>query len=92
MSNIVVDSLVRKFNGLTAVDGISFAVEPGEVMGFLGPNGAGKSTTINILCTLLKPTSGTAFVAGHDCVSEPDLVRRSIGIIFHHHKHPLHPA
>ena len=82
MSNIVVESLVKKFNGLTAVDGISFSVEPGEVFGFLGPNGAGKSTTINILCTLLKPTSGRASVAGHDCLAEPDAVRQSIGIIF----------
>jgi len=82
MSNIVVDSLVKKFGTLTAVDGVSFAVEPGEVFGFLGPNGAGKSTTINILCTLLAPTSGQAFVGGFDCVREPDEVRRSIGIIF----------
>jgi ABC-2 type transport system ATP-binding protein len=82
MSNISVDSLTKKFDGLTAVDGISFGVEPGEVFGFLGPNGAGKSTTINILCTLLKPTSGSASVAGFDCVREPDAVRRSIGIIF----------
>jgi ABC-2 type transport system ATP-binding protein len=82
MSNIVVDSLVKKFGSLTAVDGISFAVEPGEVFGFLGPNGAGKSTTINILCTLLAPTSGQASVGGFDCVREPDDVRRSIGIIF----------
>lgn len=82
MSNIVVDSLVKKFGSLTAVDGISFAVEPGEVFGFLGPNGAGKSTTINILCTLLAPTSGQASVGGFDCMREPDDVRRSIGIIF----------
>jgi ABC-2 type transport system ATP-binding protein len=82
MSNIVVESLVKKFNGLTAVNGISFSVEPGEVFGFLGPNGAGKSTTINILCTLLAPTSGRAKVAGYDCLSAPDSVRQSIGIIF----------
>jgi len=82
MSNISVDSLVKKFNGLTAVNGITFSVEPGEVFGFLGPNGAGKSTTINMLCTLLAPTSGQASVGGHDCVREPDAVRQSIGIIF----------
>jgi len=82
MSNITVERLTKKFNGLTAVDGISFSVEPGEVFGFLGPNGAGKSTTINILCTLLSPTSGQASVAGFDCVRQPDLVRQSIGIIF----------
>src|SRR5512143_3731238 len=82
MSNIIVDSLAKKYDGLTAVDGISFSVEPGEVFGFLGPNGAGKSTTIGILCTLLAPTAGKASVAGYDCVREPDQVRRSIGIIF----------
>jgi ABC-2 type transport system ATP-binding protein len=82
MSNIIVDSLVKKFDGLAAVDGVSFEVGPGEVFGFLGPNGAGKSTTIGILCTLLAPTAGKASVAGYDCVSEPDKVRRSIGIIF----------
>ena len=82
MSNITVNSLVRKFGPVTAVDGISFNVEPGEVFGFLGPNGAGKSTTISILCTLLAPTSGTASVGGFDCVRDADAVRRSIGIIF----------
>ena len=64
------------------MDGVSFAVEPGEVFGFLGPNGAGKSTTISMLCTLLTPTSGRAVVAGHDCAKEPDKVRASVGIIF----------
>ncbi len=82
MSNITVNSLVRKFGAVTAVDGISFSVEPGEVFGFLGPNGAGKSTTISILCTLLAPTSGEASVGGFDCVRDADAVRRSIGIIF----------
>jgi ABC-2 type transport system ATP-binding protein len=82
MSSIEVSSLVKDFTGVRAVDGVSFAVEPGEVFGFLGPNGAGKSTTINILCTLMSPTSGSASVAGFDCVKSPDDVRRSIGIIF----------
>jgi len=82
MSNITVNSLVKKYGTLTAVDGITFSVEPGEIFGFLGPNGAGKSTTINMLCTLLTPTSGSASVAGHDCVLEPDAVRQSVGIIF----------
>jgi ABC-2 type transport system ATP-binding protein len=82
VSNITVDALVKKYGNLTAVDGITFSVEPGEVFGFLGPNGAGKSTTINMLCTLLTPTSGRASVAGHDCVREPDAVRQSVGIIF----------
>ncbi len=82
MSNISVNSLVKKYGSLTAVDGISFDVAPGEVFGFLGPNGAGKSTTISILCTLLSPTKGRASVGGFDCVRDADSVRRSIGIIF----------
>ena len=75
-------SLVRKFGDFTAVDGVDFEVQPGEIFGFLGPNGAGKSTTINMLCTMLKPTSGTARINGHDVVSDPSGVRQSIGIIF----------
>jgi ABC-2 type transport system ATP-binding protein len=57
-------------------------VRPGEVFGFLGPNGAGKSTTINMLCTLLRPSGGRARVAGHDVVAERDSVRRNIGLVF----------
>jgi len=64
------------------VDGISFALEKGEILGFLGPNGAGKTTTLNMLSTLLRPTSGTATVNGHDIIEEPDAVRRSIGFVF----------
>jgi len=79
---IRVENLTRKFNGLTAVDTISFSVSQGEVFGFLGPNGAGKTTTINMLCTLLRPTSGSAFVSCCDVVREPNRVRKEIGIIF----------
>ncbi len=79
---IKVENLTRKFNGLTAVDGISFEVKKGEIFGFLGPNGAGKTTTINMLCTLLRPTSGTAEVACCDIIKDPNRVRREIGIIF----------
>ncbi|MGC4192488.1 MAG: ATP-binding cassette domain-containing protein [Thermomicrobiales bacterium] len=79
---IEVEHLVRKFEDFTAVDDLSFSVAPGEVFGFLGPNGAGKSTTIKMLCTLLKPTSGTARIDGHDVVKDPAGVRNSIGIIF----------
>ena len=61
---------------------MSFTVAPGEVFGFLGPNGAGKSTTINMLCTLAKPTSGTARVSGFDVVAQRDDVRRHIGLVF----------
>lgn len=82
MTIIRVENLTKRFGPITAVDGISFDVEEGTIFGFLGPNGAGKTTTINILCTLLLPTSGTAFINGHDCVKEPSEVRRSIGIVF----------
>ena len=82
MSLITVDNLTKKFKTLTAVDGISFDVQEGEVFGFLGPNGAGKTTTISILCTLLSPSSGTAAIAGFDCTKDSDRVRAAIGIIF----------
>ncbi len=82
MPIITVNNLTKQFKPLTAVDGISFSVEEGEVFGFLGPNGAGKTTTISILCTLISPTSGTAGIAGFDCASDPDRVRTSIGLIF----------
>jgi ABC-2 type transport system ATP-binding protein len=73
--------LTKEFNGLVAVDRVNFSVERGEIFGFLGPNGAGKTTTINMLCTLLTPTSGTAIVNGFDIIEEPHEVRRSIGIV-----------
>ena len=79
---IEVKNLTKKFNGLTAVDHISFEVKKGELFGLLGPNGAGKTTTINMLSTLLTPTSGCAKVCGYDIVKERDEVRRNIGIVF----------
>ena len=79
---IAVHDLVKHFGDVEAVRGVEFAVPPGEVFGFLGPNGAGKTTTIHMLCTLAKPTSGWATVAGHDIVSERDDVRRNIGLVF----------
>jgi ABC-2 type transport system ATP-binding protein len=82
MSVITVENLVKKFGAITAVDGISFEVEEKTIFGFLGPNGAGKTTTINILCTLLAPTSGSAYLNGHDCYTESSEVRKSIGIVF----------
>ncbi len=83
MSEIIrVENLVKKFGDITAVNGVSFTVKEGEIFGFLGPNGAGKTTTISILCTLLAPTSGRAWVNGHDVIKEPDAVRRSIGLVF----------
>ena len=82
MNVIEVKNLTRAFGELKAVDDISFDVGEGEIFAFLGPNGAGKSTTIKMLTTLLKPTSGTIRVNGHDPVTEPDAVRRSFGIVF----------
>jgi len=79
---ITVENLVKRYGEFEAVKGVSFDVAQGEVFGFLGPNGAGKSTTINMLCTLTKPTSGRALVAGHDIVTERDDVRRNIGLVF----------
>lgn len=64
-----------------AVDGLSFACRPGEVLGLLGPNGAGKTTTLRILATILQPTSGGATIAGHDVVRDPDGVRRHLGYV-----------
>lgn len=77
---IVAEGLVRRFGTIEAVAGVDLEVKPGEVFGFLGPNGAGKSTTVRMLTTLLRPTAGTARVAGHDVVREADAVRRSIGV------------
>jgi len=82
MPIIEVENLVKKYGPLTAVDGVSFDVNEGEIFGFLGPNGAGKTTTINVLCTLLRPTSGQARVNGYDVVSQQSQVRSSIGLIF----------
>jgi ABC-2 type transport system ATP-binding protein len=79
---IEVRELVKHYGEIQAVRGVSFEVASGEVFGFLGPNGAGKSTTINMLCTLVRPTAGRARVAGHDVVSERDEVRRNIGLVF----------
>ena len=75
-------SLEKRFGAIEAVCGIDLEVRKGEIFGFLGPNGAGKSTTINILCTLLKPTSGTASVAGFDVARKPNEVRQRLGLVF----------
>ena len=82
MKAVSVRDLVKEFGSLRAVDGISFDVRRGEIFGFLGPNGAGKTTTINILVTLMRPTSGEAYVAGYNVVEEPVKVRERIGIVF----------
>jgi ABC-2 type transport system ATP-binding protein len=81
MNAIDVQNIVKKFGDFTAVKGISFAVEEGEIFGLLGPNGAGKSTLIRMMVTLLPPTSGTAVINGFDVVKQSDGVRQSIGVI-----------
>src|SRR3954451_22983547 len=73
--------LVKHFDQTKAVDGVSFAVPEGSVLGLLGPNGAGKTTTVRMLTTLSKPTSGTGRVAGYDVLQQPEMVRRSMGLI-----------
>src|SRR5262245_13768414 len=83
---IVVKNLTKSFRDLRrgivhAVDRVSFDARAGEVFGLLGPNGAGKTTTMRILCTVLKPTSGTAHVAGFDVVTQPNDVRQHIGFM-----------
>ena len=83
MNNIIeVKNLTKKFNGLTAVDHVSFGVKKGEIFGFLGPNGAGKSTTINMLSTILSPTEGEAIINKFNVLSQKDEVRKSIGLVF----------
>src|SRR5436309_11758269 len=81
-----VENLTKSFRDLRrgqvlAVDDVSFEARPGEIFGLLGPNGAGKTTTMRILCTVLRPTAGTATIAGHDVATEPDKVRQKIGFL-----------
>ncbi|MCM2332881.1 MAG: ABC transporter ATP-binding protein [Anaeromyxobacteraceae bacterium] len=76
---ITARDLTRRFGAFTAVDRVSFEVEPGEIFGYLGANGAGKSTTIRMLIGLLRPTSGQGTVAGHDVATRPDAVKEAIG-------------
>ena len=74
-------NLTKKFNGVTAVDHVSFNVKEGEIFGLLGPNGAGKSTTIRMLCTLSTPTEGTATIGNHDIVKNDSKVRELVGLV-----------
>ncbi len=78
---IEVESLTKRYGRTTAVDGVSFRVEKGEVLGFLGPNGAGKTTTMRILTCYLPPTEGTARVAGYDVFKQPLEVKRRVGYL-----------
>lgn len=82
MNSIEVERLSRNFGPLKAVESVSFDVPQGEIFAFLGPNGAGKTTTINMLCTLLAPTSGRAAVNGYDVATQRREVRNSIGLVF----------
>src|SRR5882724_11793459 len=81
MADIEVRDITKKFGDFTAVDGVSFSVEHGEIFALLGPNGAGKSTLIRMLTTLIPATSGSAKIIGHDVVKEADAVRHVIGVI-----------
>jgi len=77
---IVIDNITKKFEDVTAVDGLSLTVEKGELFGFLGPNGSGKTTTINMLCGLLEPTTGSAKICGYDIRKETNNVKELIGV------------
>ena len=81
MNMIEVEKLTKRFGNFTAVDNVSFQVGKGQIFGFLGPNGAGKTTVIRMLCTLLRPTEGSATVAGFDILKQPDKVREHIGLV-----------
>lgn len=82
MNAIEIRNLTKRFNGFTAVDGVSLDIKEGEIFGLLGPNGAGKTTTISMLSTILTPTSGSAIVWNHGITKEKDSVRKAIGIVF----------
>ena len=79
---IKVENITKQFGTFKAVNDVSFEVEKGEIFGLLGENGAGKTTTLRMLATMLKPTKGTASMAGFDIISEPEKVRSEIGILF----------
>ena len=77
-----VENLTQKFKKVTAVDNVSFEVNPGEIIGLLGENGAGKTTTLRMLATMLKPTSGNATIDGYNIIDNPNKIRERIGILF----------
>ena len=82
---IVAEQLTKRFEHYLAVAGVSFTVQPGQVLVFLGPNGAGKTTTVRMLSSMLRPTSGSASVAGFDVEHQPDEVRARVGVLTEQH-------
>jgi ABC-2 type transport system ATP-binding protein len=78
---IEVDALTRRYGDFTAVDGLSFAVAPGEVVGLVGPNGAGKTTTLRCLVGIIRPTSGSVRIAGHDLLHEPVAAKAALAFV-----------
>jgi ABC-2 type transport system ATP-binding protein len=78
---LTVNTLTKNFGAIQAVNGVSFTVEKGEVLGFLGPNGAGKSTTMRMITGFIPPTSGTAVICGHDILNDPVAAKRCIGYL-----------
>jgi ABC-2 type transport system ATP-binding protein len=81
VASIEIEGLTRRFGSLTAVDGVSFSVRGGEVLGFLGPNGAGKSTTMKMITGFLAPSAGAVTVCGHDVQAEPRATKRLVGYL-----------
>jgi ABC-2 type transport system ATP-binding protein len=78
---IKTEQLTKRYPSLTAVDGVTFQVSPGEVLGFLGPNGAGKTTTMRMLAGFIAPTSGTASICGHDVLAAPLEAKAALGYL-----------
>src|SRR5688572_6955583 len=78
---IKTQNLIKNFDGIQAVDDLTFSAEPGEVLGFLGPNGAGKSTTMRMLAGFITPTSGSASICGHDVVQDPMAAKAVLGYL-----------
>ncbi len=79
---VEVTGLTKRFSGFTAVNGVRFSVQEGEIFGFLGPNGSGKTTTIRMLCGLMTPTAGSARVLGLDVAPQPEKVKARIGVLW----------
>ncbi len=91
-NEVIINNLVKRFDEIVAVNEVSLEVPAGSIFGLLGPNGAGKSTTLRLLCTLLRPDSGTASVAGHDILEEPVNVRECTGVLPEEGSHTLYPS